>query len=246
MTFKFYLSVFIISIGISGCRFFITSEISMNTNYVRIQDKVWMPLDFKNRHVVVHQPAFELDSVDLSRYALKNNYSITAETFNPVVARFNEAHKAFYKQLLPDSTAITEGKPLFDQLVSVKVANLSRIFYNDDNTFLDKYSANSPTLKMKFTDTLIHIVAKIVFRQDVCYGCGSDGFSFGVFGVYHYKLSMIEKDRVIYYREYLIPQKLQTKVVKHKRFDNAAHWFTKDGETILFKKLAQDLKRMGL
>jgi hypothetical protein len=246
MTFKFYLSVFIISIGISGCGFFITSEISMNTNYVRIQDKVWMPLDFKNRHVVVHQPAFELDSVDLSRYALKNNYSITAETFNPVVARFNEAHKAFYKQLLPDSTAITEGKPLFDQLVSVKVANLSRIFYNDDNTFLDKYSANSPTLKMKFTDTLIHIVAKIVFRQDVCYGCGSDGFSFGVFGVYHYKLSMIEKDRVIYYREYLIPQKLQTKVVKHKRFDNAAHWFTKDGETILFKKLAQDLKRMGL
>jgi hypothetical protein len=246
MIVKLILGAFVVSSLLPGCKFFITSEISKNARQVYVENKNWVPLDVRNRQVVVHIPQFEVDSVDLGRYTFERNYSIVAETFNPVVARFNEAHKAFYKQLLPDSTAITEGKPLFDQLVSVKVANLSRIFYNDDNTFLDKYSANSPTLKMKFTDTLIHIVAKIVFRQDVCYGCGSDGFSFGVFGVYHYKLSMIEKDRVIYYREYLIPQKLQTKVVKHKRFDNAAHWFTKDGETILFKKLAQDLKRMGL
>jgi hypothetical protein len=246
MTVKSVFILIIASSLFSGCWFTDAGEISKNVNYVRVENKNWEPLDFRNQRVVIHEPQFEVDSADLERYPERKEYAIMPASLSVVEERLKKECIAFYRQLFAASTVLPGNTANFNELVDVDVTCLvKRQFYGDDNTFLFGYQLNRLELKKKFHDSAIQIVPKIILRQDICNGCGSDGFSFGVYGVYHYKLAIIKNDRLLYYKEYIIPKSMRN-VIKTSKVKDATNWFTPLAQSILFKKIAKDLKQMGL
>jgi hypothetical protein len=220
--------------------------INANLHTVEVENHTWPQLPMGRKSIIVNKPVVEIDSVDLSRHKIKRkwNLSIDQKTFGYVLNSIELNTEALFHSVFYNTNEVRKGISSMDDFINVEVHHVSRQLSEDDNNFTYNYRLGRHDLKRKLPDTIIQVFSKIILRQDICEGCIGTGFGLVPFGVIHYKLAIAGGDKILFYKEYLIPNNRNKFYTNRRGVDDASNWFTKEAIEVLVKHLKDDLQRL--
>lgn len=196
------LGLFFFAGLLNSCAFFIKGDTATYLEYPKnIPDREKLDIS----KLVVYPLETYFDTSDVSSYRI-DGFRYDAGSIDQLFERFGLRFKKFW--LGYDSVRLmpTYSSSL-SNMIKVNIFQQPRPFV-DANDHSARRSISRVNSNVFFRDTFYHLIAEATFRIDNCIGCASGDFRYNLFAVLHFRYAILNRDKVYYYRELIVPKPL--------------------------------------